>query len=141
MKFALPLILASLAPVTAFAQETPTALFAGTDLNNDGVVSRMEFAAARETLFGRGDANGDGRITLSELRGLRPADGGGQRRRPNRETMGKLRAIDANNDRAISLGEFRASGDARFNEADGDHNGVLSRNEAAAFVRSMGFGG
>jgi len=145
MKLTLPALLlltsAVALPSTALAQEAPAALFGRADINNDGVVSRVEFDSAREALFARGDANGDGRITLSEVRGLRPEGGGDRRQRPNREAMGQLRAIDANNDRAVSLGEFRTAGAGRFTQADGDHNGVLSRSEAAAFARAMGLGG
>jgi len=132
---------AAVLPSSARAQVAPAALFARADINNDGVVARVEFDLSRESLFALADANDDGRITLSELRGLRPEQGRDRRRRPDREAMGQLRAIDANNDHAISLSEFRASGAGRFRQADADRNGVLSGNEAAAFARAMGLGG
>ena len=103
-------------------------------------MSRVEFDAAREGVFARIDANGDGRLTLSELRDLRP-EGGGSRRRPGREALGNLRAVDLNNDRAVSLGEFRAASAGRFLQADANRDGALGRDEAAQYVRSLGLGG
>lgn len=136
------ILLGVLAPTAASAQTAPplaAAAFERADLNNDARLSPAEFNAAREALFARADANGDGRLTLPEARSLRPSGGG--MRRPGREAIQALRAVDRNNDRAIDLGEFRAVGPARFANADLDRNGYISRGEIAAFARAMGMAG
>jgi len=132
-----------LAAWPAAAQSTPAmteALFERADLNNDGLLSRVEFDAVREGLFARADANEDGRLTLSEARALRPEGGSRERRRPSREAIQSLRSLDRNNDRAIDLGEFRALGSQRFAAADLDRDGSIARDEIAAFGRAMGLG-
>ncbi|OGN50635.1 MAG: hypothetical protein A2352_02965 [Caulobacterales bacterium RIFOXYB1_FULL_67_16] len=117
------------------------ALFQGADVNNDGRLSRVEFDAAREGMFARGDANRDGRLTMSELRALRPEGAAAPQRRPSREQIQKLRAIDRNNDRAIDLGEFRAMNGERFAAADRNRDGYIARDEIAELARAMTLGG
>lgn len=146
MKIAL---LSAAAALTAAALSTPAqsqvhpaaaALFRTADVNNDGRISRIEFDAAREGLFARADADADGRLTVSELRALRPEGGARPQRRPSREQIQALRAIDADNDRTVSLAEFRAVGGRRFASADTNRDGVLTRDEMAAFARALGMG-
>jgi Ca2+-binding EF-hand superfamily protein len=146
MKFLFPiatlsLVLTASAAPAQTAQPLIEAIFERADLNNDAVLSPAEFNAAREGLFARADANGDGRLTRSEASALRPEGASRERRRPSREAIQSLRAIDRNNDRAIDLGEFRALGGQRFAAADVDHDGYIARSEIAAFGRSMGLGG
>ncbi|MBA4809227.1 EF-hand domain-containing protein [Brevundimonas sp.] len=135
---------ASLAPAEALAQ-TPAdagrALFQQADVNNDGRLSRVEFDAAREARFARADADHDGRLTMSELRALRPEGAAAPQRRPSREQIQKLRAIDRNNDRAVDLNEFRATNGERFAAADRNRDGFITRDEIVDLARSMGVGG
>jgi Ca2+-binding EF-hand superfamily protein len=121
-------------------QDTARAMFAESDVNNDGRLSRLEFDAARETLFGRADGNHDGRLTLQELRALRPENAPQPRRRPGREQLARLRSIDANNDRAVDLREFRAIGERQFANADTSRDGFISREEMVNLVRALGIG-
>jgi Ca2+-binding EF-hand superfamily protein len=44
----------------------------GLDANNDGQISRAEFAAMGAGMFDRLDANGDGRVTREEAQAARP---------------------------------------------------------------------
>ncbi|NBB64971.1 calcium-binding protein [Pseudomonas sp. ODNR1LW] len=117
------------------------ALFQRADVNNDGRLSRVEFDAAREAMFARGDADHDGRLTMSELRALRPDGAAAPQRRPGREQIQKLRAIDRNNDRAIDLNEFRALNGERFTAADRNRDGYVARDEVAELARALSLGG
>ncbi len=93
------------------------ALFQQADVNNDGRLSRVEFDAAREGRFARADADRDGRLTMSELRALRPDGAPAPQRRPSRDQIRKLRAIDRNRD------------------------GFVTRDEIADLARAMTLGG
>ena len=117
------------------------ALFQRADVNNDGRLSRIEFDAAREGVFARGDADRDGRLTMSELRALRPDGAAAPQRRPGRDQIQKLRAIDRNNDRAIDLNEFRALNGERFAAADRNRDGFVTRDEIAELGRALTLGG
>lgn len=121
--------------------EAGRALFQRADVNNDGRLSRVEFDAAREGMFARADADHDGRLTMSELRALRPEGAAAPQRRPGREQIQKLRAIDRNNDRAIDLNEFRALNGERFAAADRNRDGYIARDEIAELARALTLGG
>jgi Ca2+-binding EF-hand superfamily protein len=137
------------AALTVFASPAPAqtpadagrAMFQQADVNNDGRLSRVEFDAAREGVFARADADRDGRLTMSELRALRPDGAPAPQRRPSREQLQKLRAIDRNNDRAIDLNEFRALNGQRFAAADRNRDGFITRDEIAELSRAFTLGG
>lgn len=145
------LVLSALAAaaLTVFASPAPAqtpagagrAMFQRADVNNDGRLSRVEFDAAREGMFARGDADRDGRLTISELRALRPDGAPASQRRPSRDQLQKLRAIDRNNDRAVDLNEFRALNGERFAAADRNRDGFITREEIVDLVRSLRVGG
>jgi Ca2+-binding EF-hand superfamily protein len=116
------------------------ALFQQADVNNDGRLSRVEFDAAREARFAGADTDRNGRLTMSELRALRPEGAASPQRRPSREQIQKLRAIDRNNDRAVDLNEFRATNGDRFAAADRNRDGFITREEIVDLVRSLGVG-
>jgi uncharacterized low-complexity protein len=44
------------------------------DANSDGSISKEEFMSGHETMFGKKDANGDGKIDASEMKGGCGAD-------------------------------------------------------------------
>lgn len=135
-------LLFALSAGSALAQSHPAAdaLFRTADVNNDGRISRVEFDAAREGLFARADADSDGRLTLSELRAMRPDGAQRSQRRPGREQIQALRAIDANNDRVVSLSEFRTAGAQRFASVDKNRDGYVTRDELAGFAAALGLG-
>lgn len=132
--------LAAFAAGPVLAQDRARAPFVEADVDNDGRLSRLEFDSVRETLFARLDANRDGRLTLQEMRELRPDDAPRARRRPDRDRLSKLRAIDLNHDRAIDIGEFRAMGAGRFAALDANRDGFITRDEMADVVEAAGLG-
>jgi Ca2+-binding EF-hand superfamily protein len=77
-------------------------MFKEMDTNGDGVISRAEFDAFYNRRFKQLDANGDGMITADEMR--------------------------AAHDRMMENDEGRL--EEHFRDADADHDGALSRDEA-----------
>lgn len=137
----LPAVLTMLAAGPVLAQDGRAGgPFSEADVNNDGRLSRLEFDAVRETLFARIDANGDDRLTLQELRGLRPENAPRPQRRPSREQLAKLRAVDRNNNRAVDIGEFRALGGERFVAIDRNRDGAITRDELTDLAEAARLG-
>lgn len=122
----------ALASAGIAAQESPQER-QPVDSNGDGSISIDELRAARpqvtEERFAAMDTNGDGQLSRDEMRAAAPArrDGANRRERPN---------LDTNGDGKISLAEMQASRpnatSERFNALDSDHDGFLSRDEIAS---------
>ena len=91
-------------------------MFGRADADRDGKVSLAEFDARGEKMFKRFDRDGNGKI---ELKGDRPF-------------MKRLAAADTNKDGVITQDEAKAYGEARFKAMDTDKDGFLSRAERKA---------
>ena len=103
-------------------------MFERADANNDGSVTKEEFAAARGGQFAKFDRNSDGYIDSSDVP-KRMA----QRRNQNGsggEMLGGQ--FDANGDGKVSKQEFINGPTLIFDRADADKNGVLDAKELAA---------
>jgi hypothetical protein len=122
------------------------ARFARLDANGDGNLSAADREQAIEARFKRIDADGNGAITLAEMKAAEgkrgeafaARDGGqvGGRHRGGRGHgrhgfgPGKMGGMaDANRDGTVSKAEFQARALAGFDQADADHNGVLTAAE------------
>ena len=132
------------AGTTAYAQnatardERRAAMFAELDADNDGSVTKDEFAA-RTNHFARADTNGDGQLTVEEIvaaseeratrraerimarfdeneDGMLTEDELSSRRDPAR----MFERLDANNDGSVSAEEFA---EARMGDRDGNRGG------------------
>ena len=129
------------------------------DANRDGAVTRDEFRALHDRMFGKLDKNGDGKITDDEFKAHHGAeefnirvDGPrGHHGRPgdviimdHRGPMGPHRPgedvrivrhgpgegdIDANKDGKVSFDEFARPMREHFQEADKNRNGFLDKDE------------
>jgi Ca2+-binding EF-hand superfamily protein len=97
------------------------------DTNNDGVLTRQEFDAGRETMFTRSDVNNDGQLARDEMRGMH----GGHHGHRGMHAM-HLRGADANHDGAITREEFLAGPIEHFNRLDANHDGAISGAEMPA---------
>jgi Ca2+-binding EF-hand superfamily protein len=108
-------------------QPDPGKIFDSADTNGDGVITREEFHAARERLFGRLDRNGDGFVDKEDLSGRLAG------RAKAQERLAELVAqLDKDGDGRVSKGEFVDGPTPLFELADRDHDGVLSKEEIAA---------
>lgn len=100
------------------------------DANNDGVLTRQEFDAARASNFTRLDADNNGSLTREEMRAGRQHAGRGEHRGGRRGGgMHMLTRADANNDGNITRDEFLARPLEHFDRLDANNDGVISTAE------------
>jgi hypothetical protein len=117
------------------------------DTNRDGKVTLAEFKAGQaernNRMFARMDANKDGKITSAEMaaaakraqaEGRGPPPGAPQGGGPG----GFLMRMDANKDGAVTKAEMAAQGQRRFEMADTNHDGWLSRGEILMMRQGRG---
>ncbi|MEQ1617840.1 MAG: hypothetical protein ABL883_05805 [Terricaulis sp.] len=96
------------------------------DADNDGVVTRAEFDAARNARFARLDDDDDGRLEHGEH-----ARGEHRRGRGGHGGHHGWADADANNDGAISRDEFLARPTRMFAMLDANNDGSISAEEQA----------
>ncbi|MGA0604324.1 EF-hand domain-containing protein [Caulobacter sp. KR2-114] len=122
------------APAVAFpAPEDPTALFTQADVNHDGVVSRMEFLAARAAKFDALDRARCGYITRDDFPRLLRLSSAAKDR-----VDALFAEADTNRDGRITRWEFDHAPTPIFDRADTNHDGVVDRAELAALRASLG---
>jgi Ca2+-binding EF-hand superfamily protein len=104
-------------------------LFKVLDANNDGKISKDEFATASQHLFTAADSNHDGILTPLEMRrGMQIA---------RQEVTGRgLMGLDTNHDGTISRDEFLARPEQIFARLDKNHDGKLDAGEIADAQRA-----
>jgi Ca2+-binding EF-hand superfamily protein len=105
-------------------------IFARFDANNDGRVSRDEFASGNQQAFDRLDANKDGVVTGDEVQTLAARARGEAQQRI-------LAALDANRDGRVARDEYINADRERFDRMDANKDGRISREEAAEAARAM----
>lgn len=105
-------------------------IFARFDANNDGRVSREEFASGNAPAFERLDLNKDGVVTGDEAQAVAA--------RARTEASNRaMAALDANSDGRVSRDEFVNADRDRFDRLDANKDGRISREEAAQAMRAM----
>ena len=90
------------------------------DTDNDGKVSREEFAKGHQAMFDRLDVNKDGTVGRDEI----PGPGAG----PGRG-MGMLRMMDSDGDGKVTREELAKGQREMFDRFDADKDGFISRDE------------
>ena len=123
------LMAAGAVPARAQAQgRDPGEWLARADTIADGRITRSEFRAMRAQLFSWLDRNGDGYLSRDDAPRLRRA-----RQAMNERLDEMTRQFDVNRDGRVSRDEF-VNGPARiFDLADANGDGVIDREELAAF--------
>lgn len=126
--FALALSALCFLSVSATAEEKPAADFksilAIADKDNDGVITREEFVAARATLFPGFDADGSGDLSKDEFVKAMAGPAGSEFRA--RMAFGR---VDANGDGKVTLEEWNAIPPRAFDKADKNKDGKLTSDE------------
>lgn len=123
----------------ALADKGP-GLFERSDTNGDGFVTKEEFAAGRNTMFAKLDANADGAIDQGEIDKAREAwhqrrnkpvqaDGSSQPKPEAKKHGGFMKRMDTNSDGKITSQEFAAAGDQMFAKLDKNADGKLVKEE------------
>lgn len=123
------LVTASLALVSCGKKD----LFNEADKNSDGLVDKAEFNSYMlGSIFGRADADGDGKVTFAEWRASNPD--------ADKKVFDDL---DADKNGSVSFAEAsvqfiaKGTGDNLFDAVDADKDGRITREEAAAYMRKM----
>lgn len=128
---------AALLTILAFSQAAlaapefdPGAQFAAADANDDNILTRSEFLAARAASFSQFDTNADGKLSKAEMTAAAPK---GYRR----TLAGRMfPTFDTNADGAVSAAEFNAGPTPAFDRADADKNGRLEGKELPKSART-----
>ncbi|MCY1060531.1 EF-hand domain-containing protein [Nannocystis sp. SCPEA4] len=106
------------------------------DADGDGAISREEAKGHRfEAKFAELDADGDGKLTREEFKAMRGhhGDRGGWHKDPEERAAKLLAKFDSNGDGALARDEVAGGKLAdKFDEADGDKDGKLTRDELKA---------
>jgi len=113
------------APGCANARQAPD-LFAGADINRDGVITQAEFQQARAERFDKLDRNRDGVVRMSDFPAFFHSSPRGQ------QLQRMIGMADANQDGALTRNELLKSPAVAFTAADVDRDGRVTTAEAAA---------
>lgn len=101
--------------------------FANADSNGDGVITRVEFLAARSARFARMDRNGDGVVARDDFgRMLKFRPQAGER------LDAVIEQLDKNGDGRVTRAEFDAAPTLIFDRADANSDGRIDKAELAA---------
>lgn len=105
----------------------------------DATVARKDAEAQAAARFTALDTNADGSLSTDELRAGRPGRGdrAGGRRGGGRAMDGMSRMLDADGDGRITRDEFVTGTLRRFDMADADHDGQLTKAERQAAMEAM----
>jgi Ca2+-binding EF-hand superfamily protein len=109
------------------------------DKDGDGALSAAEGQAVAERMFEHRDGNGDASLTRDEFMATR---GGGRLSAEQKAKLEAFRAqrfgeMDKNGDGQVSAEEYFNAVQGRFEAADADHDGRVTKDEIAALRGSL----
>lgn len=121
----------------AAVQERTQKAFERMDANKDGKIDTADREARRKQMFDRVDADGDGAISFTEYTARRDGrpDARAEKQPRGPRFHGRrsgAHAADVDSDGAVTQAEFAAAALARFDRADADKDGTISRDERRA---------
>lgn len=106
------------------------------DTNKDGMISAAEHTAGARQMFLKMDADGDGRVTATEMDAVHGMQGGGTPA-PAMSAADKIKTIDADHDGAITAAEHEAGSRGMFSKMDVNGDGNLTQAEMQAGRQKM----
>lgn len=120
-------VVASPAPAVTAVPPTvhPLSDFDRLDANHDGRISSAEYARAAQSLFEMIDMEHDGTVTLQELEAARGVLGD----LDGLDAKRILALADADEDGKLTLGEWMAFNNVRFDRIDANDDGFIDRAE------------
>jgi hypothetical protein len=128
----------------AEAQQHAAEAFARMDANGDGAINQQDHEARVAEHFASLDTNSDGSLTLAEFSagpkghgkmrgdkdGMGPGGPGG-----HGKMMSKM--ADTNKDGQVTAAEFTAAALSRFDQADANNDGTVTKEERKAAKQAM----
>ena len=106
------------------------------DSNGDGVISRAELTKSLEARFTKMDKDGNGKLSQEEAQAMKGKRGGkgmrGKGHKRGGNGMAMMRDADTNGDQKISKAEFTTAALTRFDKADANSDGKLTKEERQA---------
>jgi Ca2+-binding EF-hand superfamily protein len=120
-------LIAAVAGLPAARAADAGAMFAQMDTDGDGRVTAREHALGVRKMFLAMDADGDGRVTATEMTAAQSTVGNKQA--DGLSSAQKIKVIDKNKDRALTVSEHVAGSRAMFARMDRNKDGVLDRSE------------
>jgi hypothetical protein len=106
--------------------------FSAMDTDGDGRVTAAEHARGARAMFVAMDRDGDGRVTAGEMTSAQPQVGSGTPESRALPAADKIRAVDRNQDKVLTLREHVAGAREMFARMDGNRDGRLDEAEYSA---------
>jgi Ca2+-binding EF-hand superfamily protein len=97
------------------------------DTNHDGVVTQAEYLAAAAAMYSQFDAQGNGKVTASEIAASPRAQ-----ERVAHATERVVKRLDTNADGVVSQAEYLAAAQKRFSRMDKNGDGFIESDELPA---------
>jgi len=140
-RFLLTLAAAAALVTAAHAQPAPGREPPNPDTDHDGKVTLAEFKAVQSErqarMFERMDTSKDGKVTQAELDAAAQRAEAAGRGGASGGRAGLLMRLDANGDGALTKAEMSAGAERRFQAADTNKDGWLSKGEMLMMRQRM----
>jgi Ca2+-binding EF-hand superfamily protein len=128
----LALAFTALAALFSSAASSAGDAFAKMDTDGDGRITAAEHARGVRAMFLAMDRDGDGRVTAAEMTAAQSRVGSGSPESRAMPSADKIRAVDRNQDKVLTLREHVAGGRDMFARMDTNRDGALVEAEYAA---------
>ena len=130
-------MLASLAFAAEPKSVKPDTEFMTMDADKDGKISADEHATASKKMFDTMDANRDGKVTAAEMDTAHKRVTGKKAKKSDLSAADKIKVIDKDGDKILTVEEHAAGSRAKFAKMDTDKDGFLTKMELATGHASM----